>query len=249
MKLINKLILITGASKGIGKEIAISFAEEGANLILVARNSNDLQVLKDKLNNDYPNSRILIFNIDLSSEQGVSDLFKSIKENEIDNLDVVVNNAGIMIDFTLQQQKISKVFEMFNINLFSVMMICQYSLKFFLKKRKGCIINISSIIGTEGAAGQSAYSASKAAIIGFSKSLSKELARVNIKVNVIAPGFIETEMTNKYSNEQQEAILSTIGMRRKGTPKDVSKLALFLASDDSNYITGQVIGIDGGMLI
>ena len=248
MLLKNKTALITGASKGIGKAIAEQFAKEGADLILFARSMDELSMLKSELESTYGNT-VDIYKVDVTNKEDLATSFKDILQTKKNFFDVLVNNAGVMKDSMLSTVKIDLIEENFRTNTFSSMLISQYALKSFLRLRKGSIINISSIIGTNGNTGQSIYSASKSAILGFSKSLAKELAALNIRVNVIAPGFIKTGLTEVYQEKFNETDVPLIGMRRMGEPEDVAYVALFLASDLSNYVTGQVIGVDGGMII
>jgi len=247
MLLKGKIALITGASKGIGLAISIEFARQGANLILLSRNAEKLLQISEMLQLEY-GVKVDFFVVDLKLEQSIKDFFSYLNSQKI-SFDILVNNAGIMSDFTLQTLKKDSVEDLFQTNVFSVMYMCHFALRNFLKQRKGVIINIASIIGTNGAAGQSVYSSTKAAIIGFSKSISKELAPLNIRVNCIAPGFINTEMTSKYQGDSLDKITKNIGFRKAGSPENVAESALFLASDLSNYITGQVLGVDGGMII
>ncbi len=247
MLLKNKTILITGASRGIGKETAILFAREGANLILLARNLSHLQDLKQLLISQF-DTNIHIFLCDVSDQNQVKEIFSELRNNKI-NIDVVVNNAGIMKDAMLGMATEGLMHEIYNINVFGSMFISQQASKFMIKMRKGSIINLSSIVGTNGNKGQTVYASSKSAIIGFTKSLSKELAFFGIRVNAIAPGFIETDMTKGMDSKFYEKNKSMIGMGRMGKPEDVAKVALFLASDLSDYVTGQIIGVDGGFLI
>ena len=244
-----KYVLVTGASQGIGLAIVNRFAEHGANIILVSRSIDVLNNIRDELKSKYPTQNFFSVSCDLSQLENIPNIFTELKNYNITTLDVLVNNAGVMIDSMLQQQKIVDMTIMFNTNIMSTILMCQASLRFFLKKRKGNIINLSSIIGENGAIGQSVYSASKAAVLGFTKSLSKELARLNINVNSISPGYIDTGMTQKYDQESKDSIISNIGFRRAGTAEDVAEAVLFLASEQSSYITGHNIQVNGGMII
>lgn len=247
MLLKDKTILITGASRGIGKETAELFAKEGAHLILLARNLSSLQGLKQSLTSQFA-TNIHVFPCDVSNQNQVKQIFSELRSNKI-NIDAVVNNAGIMKDAMLGMVTEELIHEIYNINVFGSMFISQQATKFMLKNRKGSIINLSSIVGTNGNKGQTIYASSKAAIIGFTKSLSKELATFGIRVNAIAPGFIKTDMTAGMDPKFYEKNKSMIGMGRMGKPEDIAKVALFLASDMSEYVTGQIIGVDGGFLI
>ncbi len=244
--LFGKTVLITGASRGIGKAISICFAEQGARLILTGRNLADLEVVKNELQkNDSPHLAIYM---DVTNPLDIKELFDHLSKEKI-LLDVIVNNAGIMVDATLQMVKLEMIKDIFDTNISGTILPTQFALKSFIRKRKGSVINLSSIIGTNGNLGQTIYGSSKAAIIGFTKSLSKEVAPLNIRVNAIAPGFIDTDMIKNMDEKFFEKNKSAIGMKRLGKPEDVAKVALFLASDLSDYVTGQVIGVDGGMVI
>ena len=247
MLLKDKTILITGASRGIGKETAILFAKEGAHLILLARNLKHLQELKHSLISQFSNT-IYIYSCDVSNQTQVKEIFSELRSNKV-NIDAIVNNAGIMKDAMLGMATEDLMHEIYNINVFGSMFISQQASKFMIKNRNGSIINLSSIVGTNGNKGQTVYASSKAAIIGFTKSLSKELASFGIRVNAIAPGFIETDMTAGMDPKFYDKNKSMIGMGRMGKPDDIAKVALFLASDLSAYVTGQIIGVDGGFLI
>ena len=247
MLLKGRTILITGATKGIGKATAQLFAENGANLILLGRDGESLNSVKDQISEN-SEVNILTFAVDLTSLDAIKNIFTELKKNRI-FLDGLVNNAGIMKDAALMMVKPAAVEETFSTNVFAVINLCQLALKSFIHHRKGFIINISSIVGVQGSAGQSVYSASKSALIGFTKSLSKELAPLNIKVNAIAPGFIQTDLIGHINEKQRENVINNIGFKRAGTPEDVAKVVLFLASELSDYVTGQVIGVDGGMII
>lgn len=242
-----KTALITGASRGIGKSIAELFAREGCNLVLLARNLEQLTELRNSLVDKYQIS-VYTYQVDIRNIESLKNAFQDIYEKKIFP-EILVNNAGIMVDSTLQMAKPDVVEDIFSINVYGTIYSSQLALKGFLRNRKGTIINLSSIIGTNGNLGQSIYGASKAAVIGFTKSLSKELAPLNIRVNAIAPGFIDTDMTKGMNQKFYEKNLASIGMRKIGQPDDVAKVALFLASDLSGYVTGQIIGVDGSMVI
>jgi len=242
-----KTALITGASRGIGKNIAELFAQAGCNLVMIARNAKQLAEVHNSLVDKY-NITSYTYEVDIRNVVSLKNAFQDIYEKKIFP-EILVNNAGVMIDSTLQMAKPDMIEDIFSVNVYGTIYSSQLALKGFLRNRKGTIINLSSIIGTNGNLGQSIYGASKAAIIGFTKSLSKELAPLNIRVNAIAPGFIDTDMTKGMNQKFHEKNLSSIGMRKIGQPEDVAKVALFLASDLSGYVTGQIIGVDGSMVI
>jgi len=242
-----KTAFITGASRGIGKSIAELFAQEGCNLVMIARNSEQLMELQNSLEDKHKIASH-IYEVDIRNVKSLKDVFQDIYEKNI-YPEILVNNAGVMVDSTLQMAKSEVIEDTFSINVYGTIYSSQLALKGFLRNRKGAIINLSSIIGTNGNLGQSIYGASKAAIVGFTKSLSKELAPLNIRVNAIAPGFIDTDMTKGMNQKFYEKNISSIGMRKIGRPEDVAKVALFLASDLSAYVTGQIVGVDGSMVI
>jgi len=246
MMLQNKIVLITGAAKGIGRAIAELFANEGARLVLTGRNVEALETLTATL---LPHADgHLVYTMDVREIDSIRQVFEALSAQKI-YIDCIVNNAGIMKDATLQMVKPELIRDIYETNVYGTILPTQYALKSFLRKRGGSVINMTSIIGTNGNLGQTIYGSSKTAIIGFTKSLSKELASLNVRVNAIAPGFIDTDMTKNMDPKFYEKNLQTIGMRRIGKPEDVAKVALFLASDLSAYVTGQVIGVDGGMII
>jgi 3-oxoacyl-[acyl-carrier protein] reductase len=248
MGLLNdSVVLITGASKGIGKAISEIFASEGADIILVSRDVEALKVQADHLNAAF-NVKTYIYYGDVKKPESLKEIFNDLSGKKI-FIDVLVNNAGIMIDDTLQMVREEAIRDIFETNVYGTIYASQLAIKHFLRRRKGSVINLSSIIGTNGNSAQSIYGSSKAAVIGFTKSLSKELAPLNIRVNAIAPGFIDTDMTKGMNPVFYEKNLNSIGMKRIGKPEDVAKVALFLASNLSEYVTGQVIGVDGGMVI
>lgn len=246
MLLQNKICLVTGASKGIGKAICTAFADQGARLVLTGRIQESLNALATELPQHF--GPHLVYKMDVTSEEDIVKVFRELNEQKI-FINCIVNNAGVMEDATLQMVKTDLIQKIYNTNVLGTILPTQHALKAFLRNRGGSVINLSSIIGTNGNLGQSIYGSSKSAIIGFTKSLSKELAPLNIRVNAIAPGFIDTDMIKGMDEKFYEKNLKSIGMRRLGMPEDVAKVALFLASDLSSYVTGQVIGVDGGMII
>ena len=241
-----KTALITGASSGIGKETALTFARTGANLILISRNEEKLK----KLSKDLEEFNVLVdyYSIDITNAELLKNLFSQLKKSKV-IIDIVINNAGIMEDAVLQMVKTESIKRTFDTNVFALIDISKRASRLMIRNKKGSIINLSSIIGTNGSKGQSIYSASKAAVIGFTKSLSKELGPLNIRVNSIAPGFIITGMTEGITDCIVQGNLKSISMGRLGTTKDVANVILFLAWDLSAYVNGQIIGVDGGMVI
>ena len=243
----SKVAFITGATRGIGRSIALELANEGYNIALNYRTENEaLETLKKEISElsvkCYPVQG------DVSKAEDSERMTKEIIEH-FEQIDVLVNNAGITKDKLIQRMKEEEFTDVINVNLVGTFNITKNVIKYMTKKRYGKIINISSVVGISGNAGQSNYAASKAGIIGFTKSIAKELASRNITANAVAPGFIQTDMTNVLKDEIKEAIESTIPLKKLGTAEDVAKVVKFLASDDSNYITGQVINVDGGMLM
>ena len=243
----SKVAFITGATRGIGRAIALELAKEGYNIALNYRTENEaLETLKKEISElgveCYPVQG------DVSKEEDSERMTKEIIEH-FEQIDVLVNNAGITKDNLILRMKEEEFTDVINVNLVGTFNITKNVIKYMTKKRYGKIINLSSVVGISGNAGQSNYAASKAGIIGFTKSIAKELASRNITANAVAPGFIQTDMTNVLKDEIKEAIEGTIPLKRLGTAEDVAKVVKFLASDDSNYITGQVINVDGGMLM
>lgn len=242
-----KTVLITGGSRGIGKEVAITYAENGYNVIVnYVSDKTDVETIKNELEEKGIES--LIIKADVSNEEEVENLVKKAIER-FGKIDVLVNNAGITRDNLLMRMSKEDFDKVLEINLKGTFLVTKAVTKYMIKKRKGSIINLSSVVGIVGNSGQSNYSASKAGIIGFTKSIAKELASRNIRANAVAPGFIATDMTNVLSDTVKESINNQIPLKRMGTAKEVAELIYFLGSEKSEYITGQVINIDGGMVM
>ena len=242
----NKSAIITGASRGIGRGIAIEFAKQGCNVAFTYSKSVE-QANKLVTELESYDVKAMGYQSDASSFSDSELLIETVL-NDFPGIDVLVNNAGITKDNLLMRLSEKDFDDVIKVNLKSVFNMTKAVQKTFLKQRKGSIIHMSSVVGVKGNAGQSNYSASKAGIIGFSKSIALELGSRNIRSNVIAPGFIETEMTKQLSKEIVEKWRNGIPLKRGGTPEDIANACVFLASDLSSYITGQVINVDGGML-
>ena len=242
-----KVALITGATRGIGKQIALELASQGYNIALNYRKQNEeLEALKKEI--ESKNVKCLTVYGDVSNYEDVENFIKEIIK-EFGKIDVLVNNAGITKDMLLMRMKKEDFESVIDVNLIGTFNVTKNAIPYMMKARNGKIVNISSVVGISGNAGQTNYSASKAGIIGFTKSLAKEVASRNINVNAIAPGFIKTDMTDVLKDEVKEEISKTIPLKRMGEAKDVANLVKFLVSEESNYITGQVINVDGGMLM
>ena len=235
-----KKILITGASGGIGRELSKSFLDYGADVIITGTNSKKLSLLNKDLN-----CKCKIFQCNLSSVDDTNNLIEYL--NGFGGIDVLVNNAGKTEDNLFMRMTDKQWEDVMLINLTSVMRLTRGIIRGMVKKRWGRVINISSIVALTGNPGQSNYVAAKSGLIGFSKSLASEVASRGITVNCIAPGFINTNMTEKLNENQKNLILSKIPMNRIGLPVEICSSAIFLASSFSNYITGQTIHVNGGM--
>lgn len=246
MLLKDKNIIITGATRGIGKGIAIEFAKQGANIAFTySRSVDEAKTLEIELSKYGVKAKS--FQSDASNFDDAHELIESILL-DFNTIDVLVNNAGITKDNLLMRMQESDFDIVINVNLKSVFNMTKAVQKTMLKQRSGSIINMSSVVGVKGNAGQTNYAASKAGIIGFSKSVALELGSRNIRCNVVAPGFIETEMTAKLNEDTVNEWRKGIPLRRGGTPQDIANTCTWLASDLSSYVTGQVINVDGGML-
>ena len=243
----NKVALITGASRGIGKQIAITLDKNGFDIILNCRKEND-EFIKIKEEIESYNVSCLIVEGDVSNFEDSERITKETIE-KFGKIDVLVNNAGITKDMLLLRMKEEDFKKVIDVNLCGTFNMSKNVSSYMMKARCGRIINLASVVGISGNAGQANYAASKAGIIGFTKSLAIELASRNILVNAVAPGFIRTDMTDVLKDETKEKILDQIPLRREGTAEDVANVVKFLASSDSSYVTGQVINIDGGMLM
>ena len=241
-----KTVIITGATRGIGKGIASTLAENGANIAFTYSKSVDSA---NKLVKEIEGLGVKCkgYQSNAASYDDSQSLIENILK-DFETFDVLINNAGITKDNLLMRMSENDFDKVIEVNLKSVFNMVKACQRVFLKKRTGSIINISSVVGVKGNAGQSNYAASKAGIIGFSKSIALELGSRNIRSNVVAPGFIETEMTNDLSEELVQKWIEGIPLKRGGKPEDVANLCLFLSSDLSSFITGQVINVDGGML-
>ena len=247
MKLLeSKVAIVTGGSRGIGSAICQTFAENGCDVAFTYNNSKEsAESLAKDLKNIGINAKA--YKSDASSFDDATQLVEDVI-NDFGKIDILVNNAGIKKDNLLMRMNKEDFDSVVNTNLSSVFNLTKASIRTFLKQRSGSIINISSVVGVKGNAGQSNYSASKAGIIGFSKSVALELGSRNIRSNVIAPGFIETDMTDSLSEDVINSWKESIPLKRGGNPSDVGNACVFLASDMSSYITGQVLHVDGGML-
>lgn len=243
----NKVAFITGSTRGIGKQIAITLAESGYDIAVNYRTENeDLKNTKKEI--EEKGVKCFAVQGDVSNFEDCERFIKEIID-EYGKIDVLVNNAGITRDTLLMRMKKEDFESVIDINLVGTFNVTKNVISYMLKARSGRIINISSVVGVSGNAGQTNYSASKAGIIGFTKSLAKEVGSRGILVNAVAPGFIETQMTDVLKDDVKDEIAKSIPLKRMGTPEDVANVVKFLASDDSSYITGQVINIDGGMLM
>lgn len=245
--LAGKRVLITGATRGIGLAIAERFAAEGASLYLNGRDGPRVSQLAERLSREFGVACApLLF--DVADPEAVKAAFRELfAQTKV--LDVLVNNAGILDDALIGMVTPAQIERTFACNSFSVLYCSQYAARMLQRNGGGSIINLASIIGRVGNAGQAVYGGSKAAVIGMTQSLAKELATQQIRVNAIAPGFIDTDMAHSLSEEKFQQRLDSIAMGRIGSADEVAKVALFLASELSSYVTGQVIGVDGGMLI
>ena len=242
-----KVAFITGGSRGIGKEVALKFADNGYNIVInYVSDKTDVEKLEKEFSEK--GVETLILKADVTNGEEIENLVKQVIE-KFGKIDVLVNNAGITRDNLLMRMSEEEFDKVIEVNLKGTYIVTKSVIKYMMKKRNGSIINLSSVVGVAGNAGQANYSASKAGIIGFTKSIAKELASRNIRANAVAPGFIETDMTAVLSDEIKENIHNQIPLKRIGSAKEVANLIYFLGSEESSYITGQVINVDGGMVM
>jgi 3-oxoacyl-[acyl-carrier protein] reductase len=244
--LLNHVAVITGGNAGIGKAIAIKLATEGAHIAILGTNSKTGSETVEEIKQLVPALKVNFYPVDVSQPSSVEATLKVILE-DYGQIDLLINNAGITADQLLIKMSEEEWDRVIDVNLKSCYNTCKLVARSMMKARRGKIINISSVIGLIGNPGQTNYAAAKAGMIGFTKALAKELASRNILVNCIAPGFIETKMTDKLSQNQKEAILNESPLGRMGEPIEVANLVWFLASPLCHYITGQVLTIDGGI--
>jgi 3-oxoacyl-[acyl-carrier protein] reductase len=247
MKLLEgKTAIITGGSRGIGKGIALVFAQHGANVAFTYSSSVESAISLEKELSNY-GVKVKSYQSNAADHKESQDLVENVL-TDFGSIDILVNNAGITKDNLLMRMGEEDFDKVIEVNLKSVFNMTKAVQRTMLKQRKGSIINMSSVVGVKGNAGQSNYAASKAGIIGFSKSVALELGSRNIRSNVIAPGFIETEMTAKLDEKTVDVWRNAIPLKRGGSPEDIANACVFLASDLSAYITGQTLNVDGGML-
>ena len=242
-----KVVLVTGGSRGIGKEVAKVYAENGYDVAInYVSDKTDVEGIKKELQD--LGVKCLMVKADVSNREEVEKMVEEVI-SEFEKIDVLVNNAGITKDTLLMRMSEEDFDKVIEINLKGTYLVTKAATKYMMKKRQGSIINLASVVGVVGNSGQCNYSASKAGIIGFTKSVAKELASRNIRANAVAPGFIETDMTNVLKDEVKENINAQIPLKRMGSAREVAEVIYFLGSEKSSYITGQVINIDGGMVM
>lgn len=243
----NKIALVTGASRGIGKEIALSLAKEGATVIL-NYNGSEEKAKQAAEEITTAGGKAEIYQCNVSDFEACGEMIQELIK-KYGRIDILVNNAGITRDGLLMKMSEEDFDAVVNTNLKGAFNTIRHMSRFFLKQKSGKIINISSVSGILGNAGQANYSASKAGVIGLTKSVARELASRGINVNAIAPGFVATDMVEAMTEDAKAKMTDAIPLKRIGTTKDIANMAVFLASDASNYITGQVFAVDGGMSI
>lgn len=245
MNLKGKTALVTGGSRGIGKSIALTLADQGVNII-INYTSNEEKARKVVKEIEKLNVKALALKANISNNEEIKEMMRKIDE-KFDRIDILVNNAGITRDNLLMRMKEEDWNNVMDVNLKGTFLCTKAVIRKMIKQKHGRIINLASVVGVVGNPGQANYCASKAGIIGFTKSLAKEIAEKNITVNAIAPGFIDTDMTKVLPENVKESMIELIPMKKYGKPEDIANLIVFLSSDNSSYITGQVIHVDGGM--
>ncbi|MDB4157477.1 3-oxoacyl-ACP reductase FabG [Candidatus Pelagibacter sp.] len=239
----NKNIIITGASGGIGNSIVEKLYENGANILATGTRVEKLEELKARFKN------IQIHSFDIFQHEKIEEFINKATEELGGSLDCIINNAGITKDNLTIRMSLEEWTKVIDINLTSTFLMCKYSIKKLLKNKSGKIINITSVVGHTGNAGQANYTASKAGIVAMSKSLAIEYAKKNININCISPGFISTAMTDKIDEKHKEAIIAKIPSNKLGKPEDIANAVNFLSSDQSDYINGETLHVNGGMYL
>jgi len=246
--LVGRAALVTGASRGIGRAIAVDLARHGADVAIIGRDAAALDATAAEARAARPDVRILPIVADVADAAAV-DTFVSRVQAEFGRIDIAVANAGQAVDGLILRSKAADLDRMLDVNLKSAFYLCAAVARPMMKQRAGAIVLVSSIVGIAGNAGQAAYSASKAGLLGLAKSVAKELGSRNVRVNAVAPGLIETAMTESMPEQARAHYLTTIPLGRAGTPDDVSGVVTFLCSDAARYVTGQTIVVDGGFLM
>lgn len=241
-----RTVIVTGASRGIGREIASGFSQKGYNVVISYAGNESAANETRQICKEMGASDVMLFKGDVSDEKACEELVKEVTD-KYGQIDVLVNNAGITRDGLIARMNAEDFDSVISTNLRGAFLMSKLVTKPMMKQRYGRIVNISSVVGVHGNAGQANYSASKAGLIGMTKSIAKELSSRNITVNAVAPGMIETDMTAVLTDAQKKSINDSIPAKRMGQPKDVANAVLFLADENSSYITGQVLGVDGGM--
>jgi 3-oxoacyl-[acyl-carrier protein] reductase len=241
----NKLALVTGASRGIGKAIALELAQNGTTVIGTATSEKGAEAISSYLKeHDFEGLGMVV---DVSNADSISTLMASIKQNFESSVDILVNNAGITRDNLLMRMKDDEWDDVISTNLTSIFRMSKQVMRPMMKKKWGRIVSIGSVVGSSGNPGQANYAATKAGLMGFSKSLANEIGSRGITVNVVAPGFIDTDMTRELDDSQKQALQSQIPVARLGQPEEIAKAVAFLCSDGAGYITGETIHVNGGM--
>lgn len=245
MSLKGKTAIVTGGSRGIGEAVALKLASQGANIAIVYV-GDESEGANAKINVEKFGVRVELYYCDVSDFEATKEVVDKIIE-DFGGIDILVNNAGIVRDSLVLSMKENDFDSVINVNLKGTFNMIKNTYSYFMRKRSGRIVNVASVVGINGNAGQANYSSSKAGVIGLTKSVAKELAGRGVTCNAVAPGYIETDMTNALSDKVKEAIAASIPMKKRGKPEDVANAIAFLASDDASYITGEVIKVDGGI--
>ena len=242
-----RVAIVTGASRGIGRAAAESLLKAGCNVVLNARASNEATASFAELEEAYPDRVTAVYGSVADSATATALAQSAMSRHK--RLDILVNNAGILRDKLIGMISDAEIEELFDVNVIGLIKVTQLAARLMARRKSGSIINISSIVGRKGNSGQTVYSATKSAVIGVTFSAAKELAPMNIRVNAVAPGLIQTSMIDSIPEDKRKSLESNIAMGRVGSPWDVANTILFLASDLSSYVTGQVIGVDGGLIV